>query len=420
MYFEEQLPVVDTTFHQIFTVEHKTILRDALLKQCDRILKEIPPNSNYQYWDVYTGTAGLSLLFMKLHKRDPALTFGPKNALTIADEYIDKALTTFMGQHKLPIDGLPSTLEHECGFLCSAIGLFAVAALVKHHTGDQESSQRYLNLIQSHYLRAALSEKTQNELLYGRAGYLYSLRFISKLNLIKDDILSQNISSVIESIIEDGVRTAIKHQVTGHTPLYWLWGGHPYVGAAHGFSGILTTLLQFPRQCQEYMSQIKNTIDYILFKCRKANGNWPTVLSENTNELIQFCHGAPGICFLACKAYEVFKEEEYLKLAKEIADFTYLHGKIRKGVGLCHGISGNAYPFLSVYQLTKDQKYLQYALEYAEICTQWETKTNRGEFDVPDRPWSVFEGLGGSVWFIADLLYWDQVVFRGFPGFNDI
>jgi lantibiotic modifying enzyme len=87
-----------------------------------------------------------------------------------------------------------------------------------------------------------------------------------------------------------------------------------------------------------------------------------------------------------------------LNLAKEIADYTYLHGRIRKGVGLCHGISGNAYPFLSVYQLTKDQKYLQYALEYAEICINWETKTNREEFVVPDRPWSIFEGLGGSSW----------------------
>jgi hypothetical protein len=65
---------------------------------------------------------------------------------------------------------------------------------------------------------------------------------------------------------------------------------------------------------------------------------------------------------------------------------------------LCHGIAGNAYPFLSVYLLTKDDKYLRHALEYAEICTKWEEKTIQGEFRRPDRPWSVFEGVGGAIW----------------------
>ncbi|CAB4484982.1 Lanthionine synthetase C-like protein [Rhizophagus irregularis] len=426
MYFEEKT-IIDTTFHQIITTEHKRILCDALLKQCNKILKEIPPNNNYQYWDVYTGTAGLSLLFLKLHERDPGLMFGAKSTLTIADEYIDKALTTYMGQNKLTFDGLPNAIEHECSFLCTVVGLYAVAAQVKHHTGDQESSKRYLDLIQSRYLKAALSPKTPNELFYGRAGYLYSLRYISGLiNLMEEDKenpvsqISQIISSVIECIIEDGKRTAVSHQATSYTPLLWIWLDYPYVGASHGFAGILTMLLQFPKQCQEYMSLIKNTTDYILFKCRQVNGNWPSILSETSNDFIQFCHGAPGICFLACKAYEVFEDEEYLNLAKEIADYTYLHGRTRKGVGLCHGISGNAYPFLSVYQLTKDQKYLQYAFEYAEICINWEMKTNREEFVVPDRPWSIFEGLGGSAWLIADLLYWDREVFKGFSGLTDV
>jgi len=145
--------IIDTFFHQIITTEHQIILRDALLKQCNRILKEIPPNSKYQYWDVYSGTAGLALLFMKLHERDPGLTFGPKSVLTIANEYIDDALTTYMKNHKLPVEGLPSIIEHECGFLCTAVGLLAVAAHVKHHIGDEESSLRYLNLLQSHYLK---------------------------------------------------------------------------------------------------------------------------------------------------------------------------------------------------------------------------------------------------------------------------
>jgi lantibiotic modifying enzyme len=146
---------------------------------------------------------------------------------------------------------------------------------------------------------------------------LYSLRYISGLvDSIGDDKenpvsqISQIVSSVIECIIEDGKRTAVNHQANSYTPLLWIWLDYPYVGASHGFSGILTMLLQFPKQCQEYMNLIKNTTDYILFKCRQVNGNWPSILSETSNDFIQFCHGAPGICFLACKAYEVFNDEE--------------------------------------------------------------------------------------------------------------
>ncbi|CAG8492376.1 6962_t:CDS:2 [Funneliformis caledonium] len=300
------------------------ILHTAFLKLIDKILEQVPPNSNFQNWDVYSGMAGLSLLFMKVHECDPGVMFGPKSALTIADEYIDNALSSHMKLHNTPSEaGLPGFIEHECGFLSTAVGLYSVAAHVKHHTGDQESSHRYLNLIQSHFSKSALSIKTPSELLHGRAG-------------------------------------------------------------------------------------------------RQENGNWPHTLFEPNNNLVQFCHGATGICFLACKAYEVFKEKEYLDLAEEIADYIYLHGKTRKGVGLCHGISGNAYPFLSVYKLTEDHKYLRYALEYANICAQWEEKVEQGEFSHSDKPWSVYEGIGGAIWLISDLIYWDQEIFKGFPGLTDV
>ncbi|CAI2171786.1 4884_t:CDS:2 [Funneliformis geosporum] len=397
-----QFGIEYTDFYQIINAKHQTILHTAFLKLIDKILEQVPPNSNFQNWDVYSGTAGLSLLFMKIHECDPGVMFGSKSALTIADEYIDTALSTHMKLHNTPSEaGLPGLIEQECGFLTTAVGLYTVAAHVKHHTGDHESSHRYLNLIQSHFSKSALSIKTPSELLYGRAGYLYAERLMSGLiDPKKEPPTSQIVSSVIESIIEDGKRTAINRNATDYTPLFWTWQDLPYVGAAHGFAGILTMLLQFPEQCQEHLGLIKNTTDFILFKSRQEDGNWPYILFEPNNNLVQFCHGAPGIFFLAC--------------------YVYLHGKTRKGVGLCHGVAGNAYPFLSVYILTKDHKYLRNALEYAEICAQWEEKTEQGEFSNTDKPWSVFEGIGGAIWLISDLLYWDQEIFKGFPGLTDI
>ena len=87
-----------------------------------------------------------------------------------------------------------------------------------------------------------------------------------------------------------------------------------------------------------------------------------------------------------------------MDIAIDIGEYVHKHGIIKKGVGLCHGVSGNAYTFLSLYQTTQNQKYLEWALEFAKICIEWEERTRSGQFDVPDLPFSLWEGLGGAAW----------------------
>ncbi|RHZ77182.1 hypothetical protein Glove_184g23 [Diversispora epigaea] len=422
----------DDPVHKLLTKDIRKKLCNSLVKNCERILKEVPTEDhNYKHWDVYVGKAGLSLLFMRIHERDPGFMIGTRSALVIADEFIDSALLTYTttAKHKMT----SAKKQYECGFICSAVGLYAVAAEVKNHMGDKESSHNYLELIQSQFSHACFSPNTPSELFYGRAGFLYTQKFISGLiNSSKEIPTSSLIKSVFDAIVEDGIRNASITSITNFTsnfnntekeqqiPLFWSFNGKPYVGAAHGFAGILTILLQFPENCREYYKRIKETVDFILFNCRSSNGNWPSSLNKDNNHLIQFCHGAPGICLLACKAYEFYKEEKYLKLATETAKYVYSQGYGHKGVGLCHGISGNAYVFLSVYRLTKDLQYFQWAIEYAEVCTQWEERILNKEFRLSDRPWSFWEGLGGTVCLLSDLVNWDAEVFKGFPEFTDI
>lgn len=195
--------------------------------------------------------------------------------------------------------------------------------LVKHHM-NKESSQSYLELIQSHFSHSCFSPNTPSELLYGRAGFLYTQKFISNLidppKKVPNSIL---IKSVFDAIIEDGIRNAAattsnytanyyNTEQEQRIPLFWSFHNKPYLGAAHGFAGILTILLQFPENCREYEKRIKETVDFILFHCRSSSGNWPSNLNKERDDLIQFCHGSPGICFLACKAYEYYKEEKYV------------------------------------------------------------------------------------------------------------
>lgn len=70
------------------------------------------------------------------------------------------------------------------------------------------------------------------------------------------------------------------------------------------------------------------------------------------------------------------------------------------GYGLCHGPSGNAYAFLRMHQLTGDQKYLHRAVIFAHWCCDYGNHGNR----TPDAPFSLFEGLAGTLYFLLDIL----------------
>jgi hypothetical protein len=79
---------------------------------------------------------------------------------------------------------------------------------------------------------------------------------------------------------------------------------------------------------------------------------------------------------------------------------------LRKGVGLCHGIAGNAsYALLAVGRtdasfVSKAFLFFEFALEHLE------------ELDlVPDRPYSLYEGLGAMCTLAIDLASPDQPKF---------
>ncbi|CAG8653428.1 921_t:CDS:2 [Ambispora gerdemannii] len=378
---------------------HRHLFQESIIRDCQHVLRNAPATSEYPYWDVYVG-------FM----------IYPKLALTLAEEYIDSALATYTVENHSELR--PS--GHICGFLCTAVGLYTVAAYIKHHVGDQESCNYYLDIIQNNFSHTCFSKQTPSELLYGRAGYLYAEKFISDfIDPMKVERSKSILYGVYDAIIDDGVRTANSMNITAQTPMFWMWHDSAYIGAAHGAAGILTILLQFPEKVKEISDQIRDTVDFVLFKCQTEDGNWPPSL-DNKKSLVQWCHGAPGVALLACKAYEVYKDQKYLDLAKKAAEFIHSNGVIHKGVGLCHGVSGKAYPFLAIYQLTQEEKYLEWAIEFGVICSKWEEKTMHGEFRKSDRPMSLYEGLAGAIWFFCDLYFWDVEVFKGFPGLTDI
>lgn len=135
-----------------------------------------------------------------------------------------------------------------------------------------------------------------------------------------------------------------------------------------------------------------------------GGGNFPSSLEAQERasvaDLVQWCHGAPGIAFTFARAAEVFGCARYRDLAVACGAITWHRGLLRKGPGLCHGGAGNGYALLRLYRLTADPRYLHRARQFAAFyLDQHHLRRCR----VPDAPLSLFEGRAGWLCYLSDL-----------------
>lgn len=72
-----------------------------------------------------------------------------------------------------------------------------------------------------------------------------------------------------------------------------------------------------------------------------------------------------------------------------------------KFIGICHGIAGNGYVFLLLYRLTGDTKHLNRAIKFGEFIFTNEFKQGSR---TPDSPYSLYEGLAGTICYLIDLI----------------
>lgn len=76
-----------------------------------------------------------------------------------------------------------------------------------------------------------------------------------------------------------------------------------------------------------------------------------------------------------------------------------------KRVGICHGISGNTYVFLALYRLTGKVEYLYKAKAFTCFLLDRAQKLiSEGKMHGGDRPYSLFEGIGGMAYLFLDMI----------------
>ncbi|KAL0320689.1 UNVERIFIED_CONTAM: LanC-like protein GCR2 [Sesamum radiatum] len=276
-------------------------------------------------------------------------------------------------------------------FICGQAGVCALGAVVAHYKGDQQLCHRYL----SQFKEIKLSKDLPDELLYGRAGFLWASSFLNK-NIGKDTISSTRMRAVVDEIIKSGRRLA-----KGRCPLMFEWHGKKYWGAAHGLAGIMHVLMDMELKPDE-VEHVKGTLRYMI-KNRFPSGNYPSSEGSETDRLVHWCHGAPGVALTLAKAAKVFGSEEFLQAAIDAGEVVWNRGLLKR-VGVCHGISGNAYVFLSLYQLTGKPEFLYRAKAFAcFLYNRAQILISEGIMHGGDRPYSLFEGIGGMAYLFLDM-----------------
>ncbi|CAG8766113.1 1545_t:CDS:2 [Racocetra fulgida] len=183
------------------------------------------------------------------------------------------------------------------GFIGSHIGPLALAVVV-YETIEKNTpeSLKYLDTILDKYHSLSLQEDS-NELLYGRAGYLYALIFIRKYCKDNEEIMSRirndKLKEIIKLIIKDGRDGAkritdlmtINDNVT-KPALMWSWHNSEYIGAIHGVAGIITTILQCGELALPYMDELFQTIEWLI-GIVQMDKNYPARIQSTHDDLIQ-------------------------------------------------------------------------------------------------------------------------------------
>uniref|UniRef100_A0A1B6CNQ0 LanC-like protein 3 homolog n=1 Tax=Clastoptera arizonana TaxID=38151 RepID=A0A1B6CNQ0_9HEMI len=380
--------------------------QSQLLEFVKKIEEKQQPKKEFTDGGIYVGIPGIAYMFLHLSKL-PSFSNSKEEFLKKAFKYI-----TVSDSH------IKSNLTpKELGFLLGCDGVIAIAASIFNELGMKDQAGQKLEVYSSHanlYKPIDFLPKGGDELLVGRAGFVCGALWLKNI-FGKNVIPNEDIVEICSSIYQSGRMYSKKHR--SPCPLMYSYYDTEYLGAAHGLCGILLTLISCPNYLGQVKSNeithIKDSVDFLL-SLQTKTGNFPCAMDEigvnlrsEHNELVHWCHGAPGVVYLMAKAYLVWKDEKYLESCLRCGDLVWKKGLLKKGPGICHGVAGNGYVFLLLYRLTGDQKHLYRAQKFGEFLFTDQMKLSR----TPDCPYSLYEGIAGTVCFLGDLLHPDKASF---------
>lgn len=187
----------------------------------------------------------------------------------------------------------------------------------------------------------------------------------------------------------------------------WLWEqdlyGNKvrYVGAGHGWAGNLYALWRGQSLLGDEQREAlrERTLAGLtrLAVVEDDAANWLPTAGAANKQLVQWCHGAPGIITSLRHA----ALPEALPLLLKGARLTVSAGPLRKGVALCHGTAGNGAALLEMYHRTGDESWRDRSREFAMISLD---QAEADFLKYGQWQYSLWTGDAGLACFLLDCL----------------
>ncbi|OQD83936.1 hypothetical protein PENANT_c014G09521 [Penicillium antarcticum] len=430
-------------------------LRIAVRNGAEQVKENTPLPESWGSHGIFRAFPGIALTFLRLDYQTSVLGDTKETSLDYRQLGLQQVPS---GLPEAPL--LPSRLSAiGSSSPVTAITLRILAALAKDNWGNGKANiavediSCLLDAVQIALKNEPLvahdgRKMGGDEILFGRAGLLWTLlnirahTFDEKTQTALTPVLGK-IPDIIRVIIDAG-RQGSKSYINKNGDQE----AHPLM--VHGITGILTIILSAkPDELAEHLPVIGDSITALCKLSISTNGHLPMTLPPfsygQRSELVQLCHGTPGLLILLAAALKntaltrahwdpSWDQAIYLGTER-----VWEEGLLSKGGSLCHGISGNAWPWLLLHNAFEyssknldngREAYLQRAqllalpnadvsqrltgdsflsralafMMHARETRPYNTSTADPEKDyrMPDAPYALFEGLAGNVCAWAD------------------
>lgn len=245
----------------------KLIRRDPkkqLVQSLTRIITEHPPDSVPPGGGLYYGPVSVAYLFFVLS--------GLYKELEVEGYTLDVWSAAYLRRAGEHMKKYPGPEANRCGVSDDVMALVAMDAV---STQDTELVKELCD-----FADIVTMDDAENEWLYGRAGYLYLLRFVKKWFPDNKEV-EQEIDNTADEIID----------LIMVSPRPWKWHGKAYVGAVHGAIGIITQIvLTAPAWAPKLEADLGAILSY-----QYDNGNWPSSIPPGRDRLVQGMFSPPEL-----------------------------------------------------------------------------------------------------------------------------
>ncbi len=272
-------------------------------------MNDHPPASIQPGGGLFKGPISVAYTFLILQQLYPDLLIADTPLSTLSSAYLKHAQDN--------IASYPGPTVGKCGITDDILCLLAIGAA---SSKDADMAANFCD-----YSAEVIDPESENELLYGRAGYLYLLRLV-KASFMDDPKTLQLINDTQDDVID-----AILD-----SPRPWRWHGKVYIGAVHGAVGIITQIVLC--NPQKYAPKLETELA-VLLTYQYDSGNFPSSVPVEKDRLVQVCHGAPGVIVSLNSIKEFFPalKDKIEKSVHKGRESIWERGLLTKEPCLCHG-----------------------------------------------------------------------------------